>query len=105
MKATIFYCWQSDLPNATNYSFIEKALENAAKSLRNDNTISVEPDIDRDTKGVPGAPDIATTIFAKIDRSDVFVCDISIINNRSLFPEGIDTSRGSKKSPRPTPNP
>jgi hypothetical protein len=91
MNCKIFYSWQSDLPNATNRGFIEKALENAAKSIRNDDSIKVEPVIDRDTKDVPGAPDIAHTIFDKIEQAQVFVCDVSIINQNPVS--------------RPTPNP
>ena len=76
----IFYSWQSDLPPATNRTLIQKALENAVKMIRNDDSIQVEPVVDRDTSGVPGAPDIARTIFEKIDQAQIFVCDISIIN-------------------------
>jgi hypothetical protein len=83
MNCKIFYSWQSDLPNATNRGFIEKALEDAAKSIRNDDSIEVEPVVDRDTKDVPGAPDIAHTIFGKIEQAQVFVCDISIINQNT----------------------
>ncbi len=92
MPSVVFYSWQSDLPNAANRSFIQTALERAARSLRDDETIEVEPVIDRDTAGVPGSPDISGTIFDKINRAAVFVCDVSIINN------GETTSR-------PTPNP
>lgn len=81
----VFYSWQSDLPNATNRGFIGKTLENAAKSIRADDSIKVEPVIDRDTAGVPGSPDIAKTIFDKIEQSHVFVCDVSIINKGSKF--------------------
>jgi hypothetical protein len=49
MHRIIFYSWQSDLPNATNRSFIQRALENVAKSIKIDDTIDVEPVIDRDT--------------------------------------------------------
>ena len=91
MNCKIFYSWQSDLPNATNRGFIEKALENAAKSIRNDDSIKVEPVIDRDTKDVPGSPDIAHTIFDKIEQTQVFICDVSIINQNAPS--------------RPTPNP
>jgi hypothetical protein len=76
----VFYSWQSDLPEATNFDFIESSLRIATRSIRDDDSISVEPVIDRDTAGVPGAPDIAATIFEKIEESDVFVCDVSIIN-------------------------
>lgn len=91
MPSIVFYSWQSDLPNATNRGFIHEALENAAKAIRDDDSIKVEPVIDRDTAGVPGSPDIAATILAKIDNWDVFVCDVSITNQGS--------------GGRPTPNP
>ena len=74
----VFYSWQSDLPNVTNRNFILQALENAAKALRNDGSLQVEPVIDRDTVGVPGSPNISETIFGKIDQARVFVCDISL---------------------------
>jgi hypothetical protein len=51
----------------------------------------VEPVVDRDTQGVAGSPDIAKTIFQKIEKADVVVADVSLINSA---PQG-----------RPTPNP
>jgi hypothetical protein len=87
----VFYSWQSDLPNATNRGFILQALENAAKAIRSDESLQVEPVIDRDTAGVAGSPDISKTIFDKIDQAHIFVCDISIINQEAAT--------------RPTPNP
>lgn len=84
-ESKVFYSWQSDLPNSTNRGFIQKALDNAAKAIHADASIKVEPVIDRDTAGVPGSPDIAKTIFDKIEKSQVFVCDVSIINKRSKF--------------------
>ena len=83
MSSMVFYSWQSDLPNSTNRGFIHQALERAAKDIKGDETISVEPVIDRDTSGVPGSPDIAATILSKIDNCDVFACDVSIINHDS----------------------
>ena len=84
MDEIIFYSWQSDLPNPTNRGFIQKALENAAKTIRKDGSIQVEPVVDRDTMGIPGAPDIVSTILAKIDQAEVFVCDVSIINQDEI---------------------
>lgn len=89
--ATIFYSWQSDLPNSTNRGFIEDCLGRAIKELEADPELRVEPCLDRDTQNVPGSPDIASTIFDKIDRCGLFVCDVSIVNPDS--------------SERPTPNP
>lgn len=86
MISKVFYSWQSDLPNSTNRGLIGKALEDAAKSIRDDELIEVTPVIDRDTSGVPGAPDIAGTIFEKIEQSDVFVCDVSIIDRSAARP-------------------
>lgn len=91
MKKIVFYSWQSDLPNSTNRSFVQQALEKAVTNIVNDDTVAVEPVVDRDTKGVAGAPDIASTIFAKITSADVFVADVSIIAH--------------PQDGRPTPNP
>ncbi len=80
MAFVIFYSWQSDLPNRTNRGLIGDALENTATALQRDEAVSVEPVVDRDTAGVPGAPDIALTIFGKIDRCQLFVGDVSLVN-------------------------
>ena len=76
---TVFYSWQSDLPGRTNRNLIEDALAKAAKTLRADDSLHVDPVMDRDTAGKSGAPDIAATIFAKVDTADAFVADISFI--------------------------
>lgn len=88
----VFYSWQSDLPNNTNRSFIENALKDAAKGIQSDNSLNVEPVIDRDTLGVSGAPNIAEVILQKIDQSQVFVADVTIINS------------GTRKRRTPNPN-
>lgn len=91
-KATIFYSWQSDLPNATNRGFILRALEDAIKVLHVDDSVAVEPVLDRDTQGQSGSPNIAETIFRKIDQAAVFVADASMIGTAGEYH-------------RPTPNP
>ena len=92
MRKIVFYSWQSDLPNPINRGFIQDALEKAANAITSDEGVDIEPVIDRDTQGIPGSPDIASTIFAKITAADVFVADISI------------TSRPEKGRPTPNPN-
>jgi len=91
LSATVFYSWQSDLPNATNRGLIEEALKLAAKSLRADESLRIEPVIERDTLGLPGSPEIHTAIFEKIETAAAFVADVTII--------------GSTAGGRPTPNP
>ena len=68
----IFYSWQSDLPNSETRGFIQSCIDAAAKALRD--TVYIEAD--RDTKGEYGTPDIAETIFSKIDDCDIFVADV-----------------------------
>jgi hypothetical protein len=80
---TIFYSWQSDLSNRTTRGLIGAALDKAAKTIRSDKSLDVEPVIDRDTLDEPGAPDIASAIFDKIDRAEVFVADVSIVSRGS----------------------
>lgn len=89
MKRKIFYSWQSDLPNKTNRGFIDSALRRAITAIGRDETAALEPVIDRDTQGIAGSPDIASSIFAKIASADIFVADVSIVN----------------KDGRPSPNP
>ncbi len=76
----VFYSWQSDLPSVTNRTFIEEALKGAVDTIHSDESNDVALVIDRDTANVPGSPDIASTIFGKIDQADAFICDISLIN-------------------------
>lgn len=76
-QLTIFYSWQSDLPNSDNRSFIQSAIDRAVKNL---NKSAIAICADRDTSGKLGTPDIVETIFSKIDEADIFVADISIVN-------------------------
>jgi hypothetical protein len=92
MRRIVFYSWQSDLPNQTNRGFIETALEQAAATIAADDTVSIEPVVDRDTQNVAGSPDIASTIFTKIASADIFVADVSIV------------TRAEKMRPAPNPN-
>lgn len=78
--ATVFYSWQSDLPNKINRGFIEDCLKRAIKELKAEGQLKIDPCLDRDTMNVPGSPDIAATILDKIDSAALYVCDVSIIN-------------------------
>jgi len=86
MISVIFYSWQADLPSSTNRGFIQDALERAITAIKknlSEETINIEPVMDRDTINIVGSPDIASTIFRKIDESYIFVCDISFINQET----------------------
>lgn len=80
----IFYSWQSDLSGKTNRNFINSSIEKAIKELKrknNQNDFHLEINLDRDTKNKSGSPSISNTIFEKINNADIFIADVSIINN------------------------
>src|SRR5438874_2298536 len=78
MEQTIFFSWQSDLPETR--SVIRSALERAVKTLHRDGSIEDAARLDQDTQGVAGWPDISATIFDKIKRCGVLVADLTPIN-------------------------
>lgn len=77
MNPTVFYSWQSDTPAVTGRELIRLALHEAIQQLANDATLIVRPELDHDTKDVPGAPTMVTAILAKIDSCSVFVADVT----------------------------
>lgn len=81
MPDKIFYSWQSDRPNKTNRGFIEDALARAIRNLGRDRDEIYAPprdlELDKDTKGIPGSPPVADTIFRKIEECAVFVPDLT----------------------------
>jgi len=80
MARNIFYAWQATLPNSVNRGFIYRALTDACVVVASDLSIDERPQVDHDTRGVPGAPDIAKVIRSKIDISEAFVADVSIVH-------------------------
>lgn len=80
MKRTVFYSWQSDTDSSGNRNLIEDALKRALKSIKRDGDTLIDPVLDRDTSGVPGAPAITDTIFSKIAVADIFIADVTITN-------------------------
>lgn len=87
----IFFSWQSDLDNHNHRNFIEKCIVKAIKKLEKNLEIRVYMDYDRDTLGLSGSPDIVNSIFEKIEKSALFIGDIS----------NIATSENNKKIPNP----
>jgi len=76
---TIFYSWQSDLPNDTNKNAIRQALRIASNNIEKEvPNISIK--LDEATRDMPGSPNIPNAIFSKIENADIFVCDLSTIN-------------------------
>lgn len=80
MKLKIFYSWQSDLPNKSNRQYIMNCLKRAMEDIHKKNHSVSEWVIESDSRGDTGTPELASAIFSKIDQCDIFVADISIIN-------------------------
>ena len=82
-KKVIFYSWQSDSDNRYNRNFIENSLKKAIKEINRED-LDFEFIIDRDTRNIPGMPSIENTIIEKINLTDIFIADISLINTESV---------------------
>lgn len=85
MTHHIFFSWQSDIPNPVGRSFIETCLDRAIAEVVGDTDIELadrDLAVDKDTKGEPGSPSIADTIFGKIDKAAVFLADMTYVATR-----------------------
>ena len=79
----LFYAWQSDHPNWACRGLIRRALQSVASQLSRELQVDAAPrpipiQVDSDTRGVPGSPSVADTIFSKIEECDVFVADLTL---------------------------
>lgn len=81
MEQTLFYSWQSDLPETR--SIISWALARVAKNLQREGSVEEVVRVDQATDGVAGWPEIASTILNKIERCGVFVADLTPINRQA----------------------
>ena len=81
-KFTIFYSWQSDKKNNSIQTCIEKAIKEVERKFAKE--INLEINIDRDTRNKSGSPAISSTIFNKIDVTDIFICDVTLVNKNPL---------------------
>lgn len=79
---TIFYSWQSDLPNNINRGVIGTQLKKAIKELNEENN-DIKLTLDQDTRNEPGSPDIVNAIMHKIDSCLGFVADITPITKKN----------------------
>lgn len=85
---TVFYSWQSDLPRKCSRQVIAQALELAIEQIALDLTIEESPRLDHDTKSVSGTPEIAGTIFRKIENCGIFVADVSFVGETGPLHSG-----------------
>ena len=91
MGKTVFWSWQSDRNERETRHLLRESLVIALDRLAAGTDIEDRLDIDHDTRGIPGTPDIVTSILEKIDDATVFVADIT----------PIAVSEGGKHLPNP----
>ena len=80
----VFFSWQSEIQ--TNKKVIKAGITDAFRVLNNQNGWLFE--YDESTRDKPGAPDIPSTIFKKIEDCDIFIADITpvIVNGDRAYP-------------------
>jgi CAP12/Pycsar effector protein, TIR domain len=93
MAHKLFYAWQSERPNPVCRSFIKDVLESISAAL-NQAGIDERVEIDSDTQGVPGTPEILSTILKKIEEDDVFIADLTMCRES-------DQDGKTRRSPNP----
>ena len=79
-KIKIFYSWQSDTDKNTNMNAIRQSLRVAINNIEHEKEDLIIK-FDESTRDVSGSPNIPSTILEKIETSDIFICDLSTINN------------------------
>lgn len=77
----VFFSWQSDLPQESTTKAIRKSLERAKNNLEKKyKEKHLQLTLDESTRDMPGSPNIPQAIFSKIEKADVFICDLTAIN-------------------------
>ncbi len=73
-QCLLFFSWESDRKGCRN--FISSVINKLPGNVSDIASVIV----DRDTANVPGSPDIGGTVFEKIQKCDLFIADVTIIN-------------------------
>ena len=79
MDFTLFYAWQSDSRLDDNKHLIRDAARDAIKRVARDAEVEESPRLDHDTKDLPGSPEVASSIFSKIERCGMFLGDVTFV--------------------------
>lgn len=78
---TIFYSWQTDTAGQER-RMISAALDRVCEAIKRERGITLERD--ESTMGASGMPSITETILRKIDKSDIFVCELQYWSSQKL---------------------
>jgi hypothetical protein len=84
MDFKIFYAWQSDRSQKNHRYLIRDVASEAVKRIGRDADIEDSPRLDHDTQDVSGTPEIAGTIYKKIEDSSIFLADLTFVGSVDL---------------------
>jgi hypothetical protein len=75
----VFWSWQADLDPRLHQYLVRDALRDACDHIAQADEVDEadRPQVDHDTAGLVGTPDIVASILAKIEESAVFVADVT----------------------------
>jgi hypothetical protein len=76
----VFYSWQSDLPEQVNAQLIRSVLSEVTTAINEDDDLVTKMSVDEATRDLSGSPNIASAIFQKIIKADVFICDLTKVS-------------------------
>jgi hypothetical protein len=85
MDFSLFFAWQSDRPLDDNKHLIRDAAKEAVKRVSADADVEESPRLDHDTKGLSGTPEVASSIFTKIERTGMFLGDVTYVGSSLSF--------------------
>ena len=91
-KINIFFSWQTDTDQNNTKQFLLRSLKKAKADL--DGVVDVT--ISEDMRDQSGAQDIADTVLKSIDKCNIFVADLTIVNKYTKEKKEVDKA---------TPNP
>jgi hypothetical protein len=89
MEFTLFFAWQSDSPLDDNKHLIRDAARDAVKRISQSNDVEESPRLDHDTKGLSGTPEVANSIFTKIERAGMFLADVTFVGTSTSFDDRV----------------
>lgn len=101
MKIKIFYSWQATTERRYNRSFIATCIDKAVKKLkRKPDFKDIDFEILDGVRGEPGSPAVASKIIDdRIPSSDIFIADLSVVNNISIIQKKVRSIIGDKFKP------
>ena len=101
MKLRIFYSWQTTTDKTYNKNFISTAIEKAVKNIRRKPEFKdVEFEVQNGINREPGSPQVASKIIDdRIPKCDIFIADLSVVNQVNWFTKWIMKNTGTEFKP------